>query len=90
MLNKGICQLVARVLSPLYTNQSVKIKWSNNTSNSFPVTNGVKQVGGILSPILFAMYIDELFIRRQKSGYGCYIGCLFAGCFGYADDAYVL
>ena len=36
------------------------------------------------------MYIDELFIRLQKSGYGCYIGCLFAGCFGYADDALLI
>ena len=48
------------------------------------------KLGGILSPILFAIYIDELFCRLQKSGFGCYIGNLFAGCFGYANDITLL
>ena len=89
MLKKGICPLVARVLSMLYTNQSVNIKWGKCTSDPFGVTNGVKQ-GGILSPILFALYIDELFVRLRESGYGCHIGSLYMGCFGYADDAMLL
>ena len=70
--NKGICPLVATVLSILYANQSVKTG------------------GGRLSPILFAMYIDELLIRLQNYGNGCYIGCVFVGCFGYADDALLI
>ena len=89
MLDKGICPLIARFLSVLYTNQSINVKWGNCTSQPVTVNNGVKQ-GGILSPILFAIYIDELFLQLNNSGYGCYIGNLFSGCFGYADDATLL
>jgi len=89
MLSKGICFLVARVLAGLYTNQTCNVKWANNFSKSFLVSNGVKQ-GGILSPILFAIYMDELFAKLQSSGFGCHIGSLYCGCFGFADDATLL
>ena len=56
---------------------------------NFNVSNGVKQ-GGILSPIMFVLYMDEMFIRLKATGYGCYIGRLFCGSLGYADDSMLL
>ena len=35
-------------------------------SNSFRVTNGVKQ-GAVLSPVLFCVYFDELLISLKLS-----------------------
>ena len=35
------------------------IKWGQSTSCFFTVSNGVRQ-GGILSPRLFAVYVDDL------------------------------
>ena len=35
------------------------VRWGNTTTTLFPVTNGVKQ-GGILSPMLFNVYMDVL------------------------------
>ena len=58
-------------------------------SPSFSVSNGVKQ-GGVLSPILFGIYLDEMIYRIAKEKTGCFIGHIFAGCFGYADDATLL
>ena len=58
LLNKGLCPLVCRLLAMQYTGQSASIKWGETFSPSFPISNGVKQ-GGVLSPILFAVYIIE-------------------------------
>ena len=42
--------------------------------------------GGVLSPILFGMYIDELLSLLRNSGYGCKVGHLYCEAIGYADD----
>ena len=34
----------------------------------------------------FALYIDELLTRLKCSGYGCMIGHIYCGAFGYADN----
>lgn len=89
LVKRGLCPLASRVLATLYTNQSVNIKWGAIKSPNFNVSNGVKQ-GGILSPIMFVLYMDEMFIRLKATGYGCYIGRLFCGSLGYADDSMLL
>ena len=65
------------------------MKWNSSTSDSFKASNGVKQ-GGILSPILYCVYTDDLLLELQKSGVGCYIGPYFYGAFAYADDIILL
>ena len=85
LLTKGICPVVARFLLVLYTNQHIRVKWGNTHGDLFSVSNGVKQ-GGVLSPLLFTVYIDELLTRLSRSGYGCHIGGRFCGAVGYADD----
>jgi Reverse transcriptase (RNA-dependent DNA polymerase) len=47
--------------------------------------NRVKQ-GGISSPILFCVYIDELLRRLQDANIGCFIGNVYTGELAYADD----
>ena len=83
LLEKGLCPLYARLIAAMYTRQSVRLKWGNYISNSFHALNGVKQ-GGVLSPILFIIYMDTLLNRLSTSGYGCYIVRKFMGAFGYA------
>ena len=39
---------------------------------------GVKQ-GGVLSPFLFAVYVDDLIGKLRQSGCGLYIGSMFTG-----------
>ena len=50
------------------------------------MSNGVRQ-GGVLSPILFTVYIDDLL---QEKGVGCYWNQHFAGAVCYADDIALL
>ena len=47
------------------------VRWNNEYSDSFGVSNGVKQ-GGVLSPILFCIYIDNLLMSLKKNDIGCH------------------
>lgn len=89
LLNKGMCPLLTRLLLNMYTSQLICIKWDTYVTQSFSTTNGVKQ-GGVLSPILFTVYIDTLLSRLESCGVGCYIGNTFMGALAYADDVVLM
>jgi hypothetical protein len=65
------------------------VKWNGIESSEFSATNGVKQ-GGIMSPLFFCIYVDDLLLQLKNSGSGCHIGSIFYGAFGYADDLTLL
>jgi len=89
LISRGMCPMYCRILAHMYTHQTLRVKWNGVFSETFGVLNGVKQ-GGVLSPILFCIYIDELFVRLKCSQIGCYIGNMYAGAIGYADDVSLL
>ena len=70
-------------------NQKCQIKWAGASSNSFSVSNGVRQ-GAVSSAILVAIYIDDLLERLRKSRLGCYIDSVFVGAFIFADGILLL
>ena len=63
----------------------MQVRWNNSLSHLFSVTNGVRQ-GGVLSPILFTVYLDDLFSSLKSLGIGCHWDGLFVGAVSYADD----
>ena len=72
-----------------YGQQQMQVCWGDCFSEPFCVSNGVRQ-GSVLSPVLFAVYLDGLLEELSASGVGCYWGCMFAGAFCYADDIVLL
>ena len=54
-------------------------------SSAFIVSNGRRQ-GGIMSPILFNVYIDDLNKASSACGIGCEIGDIMLNNLSYADD----
>ena len=65
------------------------IKWSQSTSSFFTVSNGVRQ-SGILSPRLFAVYVDNLSKHLHDARSGCFIGHQCINHVMYADDICLL
>ena len=51
-----------RILYYWYSKQNMKVKWVNCLSSPFSGSNGVRQ-GGVLSPYLFALFIDDLSVK---------------------------
>ena len=62
-----------RMLYNMYVSHVTYVDWNGVHSSVFSVINGVKQ-GGIISPILFCIYIDDLLSGSANLGVGCYIG----------------
>ena len=60
LLDKKMCLRTVKLLYYMYTNQSCYVTWSNNRSETFNISNGIKQ-GGVISPFLFSINIDNLF-----------------------------
>lgn len=56
---RGVPGTITRILAFWYANQKMQIKWGDTVSTPFSVGNGVRQ-GGILSPGLFNLYMDDL------------------------------
>lgn len=89
LIKRNLPPVVIRLLFDSYTRQNACVSWSNVCSPPFDVHNGVKQ-GGVLSPILFTVYVDTLLDMLQQSGIGCYVENHYAGAFCYADDVVLL
>ena len=85
LLKRGISVVIVRILLFWYSMQEICIKWGNETSSCFTISNGVRQ-GGILSPVLFSIYMDDLSVLLSQSGIGCHIDDLCINHVFYADD----
>ena len=86
---KGLCPMYLRFLMILYRDQTMRVRWNGSISEQFSVSNGVKQ-GGVLSPLLFSLYLDELLVKLRELGLGCHMNGIFTGAFIYADDITLL
>ena len=66
LVDRGLPGNIIKVLFDWYGKISVSVKWNNCFSKSVPVKSGIRQ-GGILSPVLFNIYVDSLISGPLKS-----------------------
>jgi len=67
----------------------VTVRWGSCFSIFVRIRAGVRQ-GGVLSPVLFSVYIDDVITAIINSRYGCYIHGFCVSVFVYADDIILL
>ena len=89
LYSRGVCPFYLRLLMKIYEEQQMRIRWNNSVSEYFTISNSVKQ-GGVLSLVLFSIYLDQLIAQLRHLGMGCYMNGLFTGVFIYADDITLL
>ena len=89
LLEKGLPAVVVRTIIAVYEKQYAWVRWGKARSEMFPIVNGTRQ-GSVLSPALFAIYMDEILVTLRNLGVGCYVGDIFMGGMGYADDLVLL
>ena len=63
--------VIASILMEWYTTQKACVRWGSAVSDSFIVKNVVRQ-GGILSPLLFNVYMDGLSSSLSNTPTGCW------------------
>ena len=61
------------------------MKWNGVCSVFFSFRNGVRH-GGVISPVMFCVYVDVLLKLLSDAKVGCYIGHVFVGALAYEYD----
>ena len=85
LIARDVPMCFVRLLQFWYSHQSMQVRWGGSLSRSFKVTNGVRQ-GGVLSPFLFAIYMDDLSQKLNKLKVVCMINDSCLNHILFADD----
>ena len=89
LFQRDLPPVVVRALLTWYSEQEVSVLWNQSSSDKFSISNGVRQ-GGVLSPILFTVYMDDLLLELERAGVGCFWRHHYVGAVCYADDLALL
>ena len=85
LLESGMPAIIVRVIIFVYEEQYAWVKCGSSKSSIFTIVNGTRQ-GSIISPALFALYVDELLIELRSLGIGCRVAGIYMGAVGFCDD----
>ena len=85
IIDRGVNPMIVQVLKYMYTRQTFAVSWNGHMTNHDFIRNGVRQ-GGVTSPILFNVYIDNLVRKINEMQFGCRLGPYKFGLLAYADD----
>ena len=89
LLSRNVPLIFLDLIMNWYDQLQCRVRWGECHSTWFRVTAGVRQ-GGVLSPDLYCLYIDDLVDILIRTGVGCYIRNRFISALLYADDMALL
>ena len=89
LIERKVPLVFLEILMVWYDGLFCRVKWGDQYSDWFPLTAGVRQ-GGVLSPDLYCIYVDELLSLLKQHRKGCYFFGIFAAASFYADDMAIL
>ena len=89
LLDKGLPYIIVRFILTTYHLQQANVKWNDEFSQFFSISNGVKQ-GAVISAVFYCIYTNELLEELRRRNIGCCIGQNYVGVVGYADDLFLM
>lgn len=89
LIDRGVPTDIVKIIMVYLRNQFGRIKWNDSNGEYKIVNKGVRQ-GGILSPFLFKLYIDDLLTTLNNNNEGCIFGLGRVAVIAYADDMVIL
>ena len=85
----GMSQKMVNIIRSMYVNTRARYMLGDIESDWVESKRGVRQ-GCILSPLLFALYTEELALRVKESGLGMAVGNEKLSILMYADDIIIM
>jgi hypothetical protein len=89
LLDRRTPKVLVKLLMNWYANQKLSVFWNGSESEHFKVSNGVRQ-GGVLSPHLFNVYMEELSENLSESSIGCHMKSTCLNHMFFADDSILM
>ena len=89
LIKHGIPSDLIFIIMHYLRNQAANIMWQGVQGCYYLIELGVRQ-GGILSPFLFKLYINEIIANIVEIKEGCYLGITKINIIAYADDIVLL
>ena len=83
----GITRQALDFIKQWYDHSTCSVLWNGKPSGTIisNISEGVKQ-GGILSPLLYNLYVNDLLVELENSSLGARLGNIYTGAPMYADD----
>ena len=88
-MNRHVPVQLLRILEHWFKLCHTSVRWNGQHSVFYKLNCGVRQ-GGVLSPYLFAIYIDDVIKKVIQCSVGCHFQQFCASIFLYADDILLL
>ena len=85
LMNRNCPLVLINILECWYSKCFATVTWNGGISEIFRLFTGTRQ-GGVISPTLFAVYVDDVLEKLKHSRYGCHIKNICLNAFMFADD----
>jgi len=89
LIDRKVPKYFITIMLKWFQHITASVRWGGALSATFDILAGLRQ-GGLLSPLLFSVYMDGLINRLRRSGLGCCMANNYFGCLVYADDIILL
>ncbi|CAF4958321.1 unnamed protein product [Pieris macdunnoughi] len=89
MEDRGVPTQLLNIFKFWYAKQNNTVKWSNAFSTSYRLESGVRQ-GGLSSPKLFNLNINDLSVELSSMCVGCRVNGVSISNLSYVDDMVLL